>query len=78
MGLVYNSIIWFKATCISVKSAIHEQLYTFRYKFIFVAAKLKTGSRQLKISLNRDFPFKELFMKVFCALNTRQIALHPQ
>ncbi len=78
MGLVYNSIIWFKATYISVRSAIHERFYTFRYKFIFVAGKLKTGSRQLKISLNQEFPFKELFTKVFNAISTRQKTLHPQ
>ncbi len=68
MLLTYNAMIWFKATYISVTDAVHERLYTFRYKYVFAAGKLKTGSRQLKISLNKTFPFKELFVKVFNAV----------
>ena len=65
MMLVYNCIIWFKAEFMSVKEAVHERIYTFRFKYLFIPAKLKTRSRYFYLDMPNDFPFQHLFEKIF-------------
>lgn len=65
MMLVYNCIIWFKAEFISIKEAVHERIYTFRFKYLFIPAKLKTRSRYFYLDMPRDFNFKSIFENVF-------------
>ena len=65
MLLVYNAVIWFKAACISVKEAVHQRMRTFRFKYILVPAKFKTGSRQPTLSFQHDFEFKDLFLRCY-------------
>lgn len=65
MMLVYNCIIWFKAEFISLKQAVHERIYTFRFKYLFIPAKLKTRSRYFYLDMPSDFQFKHLIEKVF-------------
>jgi hypothetical protein len=65
MMLVYNCIIWFKAEFISTKEAVHERIYTFRFKYLFIPAKLKTRSRYFYLDMPHDFNFKSIFENVF-------------
>lgn len=65
MMLVYNCIIWFKAEFISLKQAVHERIYTFRFKYLFIPAKLKTRSRYFYLDMPGDFQFKHIIEKVF-------------
>lgn len=65
MLLVYNAVIWFKAACIGVKEAVHQRMSAFRFNYIMVPAKFKTGSRQPILSFQRDFEFKDLFLKLY-------------
>ncbi|GAB4372144.1 MAG: hypothetical protein Kow0042_15320 [Calditrichia bacterium] len=65
MMLVYNCIIWFKAEFISIKEALHERIYTFRFKYLFIPAKLKTRSRYFYLDMPRDFTFKSIFKNIY-------------
>ena len=65
MMLVYNCIIWFKAEFISIKEAVHERIYTFRFKYLFIPAKLKTRSRYVYLDMPKTFPFQHLFENIF-------------
>lgn len=65
MMLVYNCIIWFKAEFISIKEAVHERIYTFRLKYLFIPAKLKTRSRYFYLDMPREFTFKSIFENVY-------------
>jgi hypothetical protein len=65
MMLVYNCIIWFKAEFISVKEAIHERIYTFRFKYLFIPAKLKTKARQFYLDMPGNFQCMHIIENVF-------------
>jgi len=65
MMLVYNCIIWFKAEYISTKEAIQERIYTFRFKYLFIPAKLKTRARKLYLDMPGNFQFRRIIQRVF-------------
>lgn len=65
MMLVYNCIIWFKAEFVSIKQAVHERIYTFRFKYLFIPAKLKKSARKLILDMPEEFLFRPIIEKVY-------------
>lgn len=61
MMLVYNCLLWYKAELISLQEAVHERIYTFRLKYLFVAGKLKKSGRKYYLDIQENFKYKKLF-----------------
>lgn len=64
MMVVYNIFLLFKFDKVS-KQEYRQQINTFRLKYIYLAGKIISTGKKIKLKLLNSYPYKELFIRCF-------------